>query len=139
MTLFYDFNIQITSWSAARANFTNAGIVAPGYSPGVITVTGDVTNTGTYQLELSATETNGTFNDRIEFYGVADLNNGGTGKIVLSKDGVAALPFGQRYVLFKGLTPANVAAAEPPARPVPTTSTVYFRLFAGLTSLEEKR
>ena len=96
---------------AAPADFTNNGIVAPGYSPGVITVTGDVTNTGTYQLELSATETNGTFNDRIEFYGVADLNNGGTGKIVLSKDGVAALPFGQRYVLFKGLTPANVAAA----------------------------
>ena len=96
---------------AAPADFTNNGIVAPGYSPGVITATGDVTNTGTYQLELSATETNGTFNDRIEFYGVADLNNGGTGKIVLSKDGVAALPFGQRYVLFKGLTPATVAAA----------------------------
>jgi len=96
---------------AAPADFTNNGIVAPGYSPGVITVTGDVTNTGTYQLELSATETNGTFNDRIEFYGVADLNSGGNGKIVLSKDGVAALPFGQRYVLFKGLTPANVAAA----------------------------
>jgi autotransporter-associated beta strand protein len=96
---------------AAPADFINNGIVAPGYSPGVITVTGDVTNTGTYQLELSATETNGTFNDRIEFYGVADLNSGGNGKIVLSKDGVAALPFGQRYVLFKGLTPANVAAA----------------------------
>ncbi len=96
---------------AAPADFINNGTVAPGYSPGVITVTGDVTNTGTYQLELSATETNGTFNDRIEFYGAADLNNGGTGKIVLSKDGVAALPFGQRYVLFKGLTPATVAAA----------------------------
>ncbi len=96
---------------AAPADFINNGTVAPGYSPGVITVTGDVTNTGTYQLELSATETNGTFNDRIEFYGAADLNSGGTGKIVLSKDGVAALPFGQRYVLFKGLTPATVAAA----------------------------
>jgi autotransporter-associated beta strand protein len=96
---------------AAPADFINNGTVAPGYSPGVITVTGDVTNTGTYQLELSATETNDTFNDRIEFYGVADLNSGGNGKIVLSKDGVAALPFGQRYVLFKGLTPANVAAA----------------------------
>jgi autotransporter-associated beta strand protein len=96
---------------AAPADFINNGTVAPGYSPGVITVTGDVTNTGTYQLELSATETNGTFNDRIEFYGSADLNNGGNGKIVLSKDGAAALPFGQRYVLFKGLTPATVAAA----------------------------
>ena len=96
---------------AAPADFTNNGIVAPGYSPGVITATGDVTNTGTYQLELSATETNGTFNDRIEFYGVADLNNGGTGKIELSQYGVAALPHGQRYVLFQGLTPASVATA----------------------------
>src|SRR5262249_20050368 len=29
---------------------------------------------------------------------------------------------------------ASDAAAEPPARPVPTTITEYFRLFAGLTS-----
>ena len=96
---------------AARANFTNAGIVAPGYSPGVITVTGDVANTGTYQLELSATALNGTFNDRIEFYGSAGLNGGGTGRIELSQFGPGALPAGQRYVLFKGLTPANVATA----------------------------
>ena len=95
---------------AARANFTNAGIVAPGYSPGVIIVTGDVANTGTYQLELSATEENDTFNDRIEFYGTAALNGGGTGRIELSRFGPGALPAGQRYVLFKGLTPANVAA-----------------------------
>jgi autotransporter-associated beta strand protein len=96
---------------AARANFTNDGIVAPGYSPGVITVTGDVANTGTYQLELSATAVNGTFNDRIEFYGSAALNGGGTGRIELSQFGPGALPAGQRYVLFKGLTPANVATA----------------------------
>ena len=95
----------------ARANFTNAGIVAPGYSPGVITVTGDVANTGTYQLELSATAVNGTFNDRIEFYGSAALNGGGTGRIELSQFGPGALPAGQRFVLFKGLTPANVATA----------------------------
>lgn len=96
---------------AARANFTNDGIVAPGYSPGVITVTGDVANTGTYQLELSATALNGTFNDRIEFYGSAALNGGGTGRIELSQFGPGVLPAGQRYVLFKGLTPANVATA----------------------------
>lgn len=95
---------------AARADFTNAGIVAPGYSPGVITVTGNVANTGTYQLELSATEENGTFNDRIEFFGTANLNGGGTGRIELSQFGPGALPAGQRYVLFKGLTPATVAA-----------------------------
>ncbi|MFM7242442.1 MAG: autotransporter-associated beta strand repeat-containing protein [Opitutia bacterium] len=96
---------------AAPADFINNGIVAPGYSPGVITVTGDVTNTGTYQLELSATEANGTFNDRIEFYGSADLNVGGTGQIELSRFGAGALPPGRRFVLFQGLTPATVGVA----------------------------
>ena len=95
---------------AAPADLANAGVVAPGYSPGVITVTGDVTNTNLYQLELSASATNGTLNDRIEFYGVADLNQGRTGRIELSRFGAAALPAGQRFVLFQGLTPANVAA-----------------------------
>src|SRR5690349_4169224 len=33
----------------------------------------------------------------------------------------------------------SVAAADPPARPEPTTRIVYFRLFAGLTSLRLKR
>jgi autotransporter-associated beta strand protein len=96
---------------SAPVTFANAGTVAPGYSPGVITVNGDVTNSGVYQMELSATALNGTFNDRIEFLGKADLNQGGTGTIELSQYGVEALPHGQRYVLFKGLTPASVAAA----------------------------
>ncbi len=95
---------------ADPSDFVNRGTVAPGYSPGVITVTGDVTNSGVYQLELSATELNGAFNDRIEFYGAADLNDGGTGRIELSQYGAGALPHGRRYVLFKGLTPATVAA-----------------------------
>src|SRR5690349_19698103 len=33
----------------------------------------------------------------------------------------------------------NVAAAEAPARPLPTTSTVYFRLLAGFTSFISNR
>jgi len=96
---------------AAPADFVNRGTVAPGYSPGVITATGDVTNSGLYELELSATELNGTFNDRIEFFGAANLNDGGTGRIELSQYGVGALPNGRRFVLFRGLTPAAVAAA----------------------------
>jgi autotransporter-associated beta strand protein len=96
---------------AAPVTFANAGTVAPGYSPGVIVVNGDVTNTGTYQMELSANVLNGTLNDRVEFLGKADLNQGGTGKIELSQFGAAALPHGQRFVLFKGLTPANVTVA----------------------------
>ena len=96
---------------AAPVIFANAGKVAPGYSPGVITVNGNVTNTGTYQMELSATALNGTLNDRIEFLGTADLNQGGTGKIELAQFGVDALARGQRFVLFKGLTPATVTVA----------------------------
>ena len=96
---------------AAPVTFANAGTVAPGYSPGVITVNGDVTNSGTYQMELSATALNGTLNDRIEFLGTADLNQGGTGKIELAQFGVDALARGQRFVLFKGLTPATVTVA----------------------------
>jgi len=96
---------------SAPVTFANAGIVAPGYSPGVIAVNGDVTNTGTYQMELSATALNGTYNDRIEFLGRADLNQGGTGRIELSQYGVEALPHGQRFVLFRGLTPSSVATA----------------------------
>jgi fibronectin-binding autotransporter adhesin len=96
---------------AAPVIFANAGKVAPGYSPGVITVNGNVTNTGTYQMELSATALNGTLNDRIEFLGTADLNQGGTGKIELARFGLAALARGQRFVLFKGLTPATVTVA----------------------------
>lgn len=96
---------------SAPVTFANAGIVAPGYSPGVITVNGNVTNTGTYQLELSATALNGTYNDRIEFLGQADLNQGGTGHVELSQYGAEALPHGQRFVLFRGLTPSSVATA----------------------------
>ena len=96
---------------AAPVTFANAGTVAPGYSPGLITVNGDVTNSGTYQMELSATALNGTLNDRIEFLGTADLNQGGTGKIELAQFGVDALARGQRFVLFKGLTPATVTVA----------------------------
>ncbi len=94
----------------APSDFVNRGTVAPGYSPGVITATGDVTNSGLYELELSATELNGTFNDRIEFFGAANLNDGGTGRIELSQYGAGALPNGRRFVLFRGLTPAAVAA-----------------------------
>ncbi|GBL25065.1 uncharacterized protein 443R [Opitutia bacterium] len=96
---------------AAPVTFANAGTVAPGYSPGVITVNGDVTNSGTFQMELSATALNGTLNDQIEFLGTADLNQGGTGKIELAQFGVDALARGQRFVLFKGLTPATVTVA----------------------------
>jgi hypothetical protein len=39
--------------TAANANFVNNGTVAPGYSPGIVTVNGNVTNTGAFIMELS--------------------------------------------------------------------------------------
>lgn len=96
----------VVGTSLANANFVNNGTVAPGYSPGIVTVNGNVTNTGAFVMELSGTEANGTYNDQVRFTGVADLNNGGTGTITLKQyDANPAAPvnpaFGQRFVLFK--------------------------------------
>lgn len=96
----------------ANANFVNNGTVAPGYSPGIVTVNGNVTNTGAFIMELSATLANGTYNDQVLFTGTADLNNGGTGSITLKQYDVnpaapAAPAFGQRFVLFKDTVGAN--------------------------------
>jgi len=95
---------------AAPASFTNAGIVAPGYSPDVSVVNGDLNNSGTFRMELSNLAPYGSLNDRFDFMGVADLNRNGTGKIELSQYGTGLLAYGQRFVLFRGLTPATVSA-----------------------------
>lgn len=91
----------IIGTTGTNANFVNNGTVAPGYSPGIVTVNGNVTNTGAFVMELSATLANGTYNDQVLFTGTADLNNGGTGTITLKQFGVATPAFGQRFVLFK--------------------------------------
>ncbi len=87
--------------AGANADLVNAGTIAPGYSPGIVTVNGNVTNTGAFVMELSATPANGTYNDQVQFSGAADLNNGGTGTITLKQYGSAAPAFGRRFVLFK--------------------------------------
>ena len=96
--------------TAANANFVNNGTVAPGYSPGIVTVNGNVTNTGAFIMELSATLANGTYNDQVRFTGTADLNNGGTGTITLKQFGAASPAFGQRFVLFKDTVGANASS-----------------------------
>ncbi len=90
-----------------NANLVNNGTVSPGYSPGIVTVNGNVTNTGAFIMELSATLANGTYNDQVLFTGTADLNNGGTGSITLKQFGATAPAFGQRFVLFKDTVGAN--------------------------------
>ncbi len=100
----------IIGTTGTNANFVNNGTIAPGYSPGVITVNGNVTNTGAFIMELSATAANGTYNDQVLFTGTADLNNGGTGSITLKQFGAAAPAFGQRFVLFKDTVGANASS-----------------------------
>jgi len=94
----------------ANANLVNNGTVSPGYSPGIVTVNGNVTNTGAFIMELSATLANGTYNDQVLFTGTADLNNGGTGSITLKQFGATAPGFGQRFVLFKDTVGANASS-----------------------------
>jgi autotransporter-associated beta strand protein len=96
--------------TGTNANFVNNGTVAPGYSPGIVTVNGNVTNTGAFIMELSATLANGTYNDQVLFTGTADLNSGGTGTITLKQFGVATPAFGQRFVLFKDTLGANASS-----------------------------
>jgi fibronectin-binding autotransporter adhesin len=96
--------------TGANANLVNNGTLAPGYSPGIVTVNGNVTNTGAFIMELSATLANGTYNDQVLFTGTADLNNGGTGTITLKQFGAASPAFGQRFVLFKDTVGANASS-----------------------------
>ena len=100
----------IIGTTGTNANFVNNGTVAPGYSPGIVTVNGNVTNTGAFIMELSATLANGTYNDQELFTGTADLNNGGTGTITLTQFGVAAPAFGRRFVLFKDTLAPDAAS-----------------------------
>ncbi|NBV78472.1 MAG: hypothetical protein EBR62_01220 [Verrucomicrobia bacterium] len=105
----------IIGTTLANANLVNNGTLAPGYSPGIVTVNGNVTNTGAFVMELSATQANGTYNDQVLFTGTADLNNGGTGSITLKQyDATPSSPvapaFGQRFVLFKDTSGANASS-----------------------------
>ena len=96
--------------TGTNANLVNNGTLAPGYSPGIVTVNGNVTNTGAFIMELSATLANGTYNDQVLFTGTADLNNGGTGTITLKQFGAASPAFGQRFVLFKDTVGADASS-----------------------------
>ena len=106
----------VVGTGAANADLVNRGNVAPGYSPGIVTVNGNVQNSGTFTMELSAASSNGTYNDQVQFTGVADLNQAGTGKITLKQFGSAAPAFGQRFVLFKdtvGASPTSFTTVIP--------------------------
>jgi len=90
--------------------------IAPGYSPGTLTVAGDFTLAGTANMEVSGNSLGGLYNDSVTFSGTANLS-GGTVLVQRWNNGTTpavAPAFGQRFVLFKGTatptTGANLVA-----------------------------
>lgn len=81
----------------ANTNFTNNGIIAPGNSPGILSVTGNFTNLGTLQIELGGT-TVGTGYDRLAVSGTVTL--GGT--LTLTRIFGFQLAAGQTFTVVTG-------------------------------------
>jgi autotransporter-associated beta strand protein len=109
-------NVAVTGGSTLSGSVAIGGnlaigvgsTLAPGYSPGTVTAVNYI-NAGQAVMEVTGTPTgtapNQLFNDSVQFSGVADLNNGGTGSLVIARwnalSTTAAPAFGQRFVLFK--------------------------------------
>ena len=136
-------NVNVSNTSALRGSANIGGnltvgagaTLAPGYSPGTFTAVNYV-NAGVASMEVTGTPTgtapNQLFNDSVQFSGVADLNNGGTGSLVIARwnapTTTTAPAYGKRFVLFKdtavdatptvsesftNLFPANAITVDP--------------------------
>ena len=136
-------NVNVSNSSALRGSANIGGNLtvgaganlAPGYSPGTFTAVNYV-NAGVASMEVTGTPTgtapNQLFNDSVQFSGVADLNNGGTGSLVIARwnapTTTTAPAYGKRFVLFKdtavdatptvsesftNLFPANAITVDP--------------------------
>ena len=88
-----------------------ASILAPGYSPGTINVSGNFTLTGTANMEVTGDVVGGLYNDSVNFSGTADLS---AGNVLVQRwnngSSTVAPAFGQRFVLFKGTATPSVGA-----------------------------
>ena len=136
-------NVNVSNASALRGSANIGGnltvgagaTLAPGYSPGTFTAV-NYDNAGVASMEVTGTPTgtapNQLFNDSVQFSGVADLNNGGTGSLVIARwnapTTTTAPAYGKRFVLFKdtavdatptvsesftNLFPANAITVDP--------------------------
>jgi autotransporter-associated beta strand protein len=117
-----DVNVTGGSTLAGTATISGANgltvaagaFVAPGYSPGVINTT-NFSLAGQANMQVSATPTTvgstQLYNDQINFSGLADLNNGGTGVLNVQRYLAAnASEYGYRFVLFNGTTAQSASA-----------------------------
>lgn len=99
------------AWNVA-GTLSNAGLLAPGFSPAYVTQTA-LDNSGTLQMELSSTT-----EDQVAFTDSAILNRDGTGRLELVRYG-AGHSYGLRHVILKDTVSAGAgsfvsAAAEDP-------------------------
>jgi hypothetical protein len=79
------------------ANFTNTGILAPGMSPGTLSITGSFNNQGTIQAEIGGT-TAGTEYDQLAVSGAVTLG----GNLVISTINDFKPVAGQTYTIITG-------------------------------------
>lgn len=80
-----------------NAGFTNNGIIAPGLSPGTLSITGNFNNQGTIQTEIGGT-TPGTLYDRLEVSGTVTLG----GNLVITRINGFKPVAGQTYTIITG-------------------------------------
>jgi CSLREA domain-containing protein len=69
-------NSTIQGTGTIANNFTNTGILAPGFSPGILNMTGNFTNTGTMNIEIGGTAgpgVNPNGHDQLLINGIADI------------------------------------------------------------------
>jgi len=97
---------------AIAGKLTNAGTLAPGFSPLHVTVA-DIDNSGTLEMEITSTT-----EDQVAFSGSAILNRGGLGRLEVNRYGLGD-SHGVRHVIFKdtaspGASSYVQAAAEDP-------------------------
>lgn len=97
---------KISGFLTFTGDFINNGIVSPGDSPGMITVTGDYSGTGTVEMELETT-TPVTGHDQIRVGGSINLDPAST--LVVQGYNNALPARGAVYQIFADLSGASVA------------------------------
>lgn len=84
-------------------NFSNGGILSPGFSPGILNITGNFANTGSYNVEIGGTAgagVNPNGHDQLLISGTATL--GGTLNVTLT-NGFTPAP-GDTFLIIDGAT-----------------------------------
>ena len=85
-------------------DFTNAGVLAPGNSPGLVTIGGNFTENGNLELEVISPETGGVTADQVRVGGAITL--GASSVLTLINDATTPQTVGTTYNLLTDLSGA---------------------------------